>query len=446
MWFLAAGVLLISMGLMESVLQRLPVSPAMFYLPVGYALGPAGFGLVDIEAKEHATLLTILSEIALLVSLFTVGLKLRVRLNDHIWWIPIRLGVVSMVITIGLMAAAGYWIAGLPLGAAILLAAILAPTDPILASDVQIKDAGDRDRIRFGLTGEGGLNDGTTYPFIMLGLALLAVPEAHEYTSLYGFVDAGWGVVAGLGVGGLMGWTISRAVIHLRHRYQLALGMEEFLALGLIGLSYGAAQMIGGIGFIAVFAAGVAMRRIEHVTSGEEKPGEVIGPVPVGEEAEVATDRRKASAYMTETMLGFNQQLEHIAEFVMVLLLGMLLSTSGFSVEGFAFAAFLIVIVRPASVLIALAGAKVSPVQRNLMAWFGIRGIGSLFYLMYVLQYDWLPELTDRFISLVLTVVATSILVHGITSTPLMESYRRRVKGRHGDKKAEPAADEMDAK
>lgn len=418
------------MGLMESVLERLPLSPAMFYLPVGYALGAAGLDVISIDPKEHASTLTLMAEIALLISLFTVGLKLRVRLSDRIWWIPIRLGVIGMLVTIGLLTAASYWVLGLPLGAAILLSAILAPTDPILASDVQIKDAGDRDRIRFGLTGEGGLNDGTTYPFIMLGLGLLAVPEAYRYTGFSALLEAAWGIAAGLGVGGLMGWVLSRSVIHLRHRYKLALGMEEFLALGLIALTYGAAQMVHGIGFVAVFAAGVAMRRIEHVSSGEVKPGDVIGPVPVGAEAKIATDRHKASAYMTETILGFNQQLEHIAEFIMVLLLGIMLSVSGFSLEGFGLAVFLMMIVRPVAVMISLAGANVTWMQRNLMGWFGIRGIGSLYYLLFALQYDWLPDLTDRFVSLVLTVVATSVLVHGISSTPLMELYRLRRKSR----------------
>ncbi len=425
-WYLIVGVLLVAMGLMESVLQRLPLSPAMFYLPVGFLLGPSGLGLIHIDSTEHAALLTVITEVALLVSLFTVGLKLRVPLSDTIWWLPVRLGFLAMIITTALLAAIGVSLLHLPLGAAILLGAILAPTDPILASDVQIKDVGDHDRIRFGLSGEGGMNDGTAYPLVMLGLGLLAVPEAVSYTGGWGLLLTLWGIAAGFGSGWLMGWAVGRLVVYLRHHHRSALGMEEFLTLGLIALSYGFAHLVHGIGFVAVFATGVAMRRIEHAASGEKPPDAVIGPVPVGAEETVATHPQKASAYMTEMVLGFNQQLEHIAEFVMVLLVGILLSGSGFSAEGAIMAALLFLVVRPLAVGAALIGAKRAPLQHGLIAWFGIRGIGSLYYLMFALQYHWLPQLTERFVSIVVTVVAISVVVHGISSTPLMELYYRR--------------------
>jgi NhaP-type Na+/H+ or K+/H+ antiporter len=329
------------------------------------------------------------------------------------------------VVTTALLAVAGLFILDLPLGAAILLGAILAPTDPILASDVQIKDVGDRDRIRFSLSGEGGMNDGSAFPLVMLGLGLLAVPEAASYTSGRGLLLTLWGIAAGVGSGWLMGWGIGRLVVYLRRHYQSALGMEEFLTLGLIALSYGFAQLVHGIGFVAVFATGVAVRRIEYEASGAKDPDAVIGPVSAGDEENVATDPEKAPAYMTEMVLGFNKQLEHIAEFAMVLLAGVLLSGIGFSFEGCAVAALLFFLVRPIAVSVALAGAKRSRLEHWLMAWFGIRGIGSLYYLMFALQYQWLPHLTQRFASIVVTVIAISVVVHGISSTPLMGLYYR---------------------
>jgi NhaP-type Na+/H+ or K+/H+ antiporter len=436
-WYLIVGVLLISMGLMESVLQKLPLSPAMFYLPVGYALGPAGFGLISIDVVEHAPTLTVIAEIALLISLFTVGLKLRVSLTDSIWWLPVRLGSIAMILTIGLLTMIGTHLLHLPLGAAVLLAAILAPTDPILASDVQIQDVGDRDRIRFSLSGEGGLNDGTAFPFVMLGLALLAVPDARAYISWSAVLTTAWGIVAGFGTGWIMGLAVGRLVVHLRHRYQSALGMEEFLTLGLIALSYSVAHLAHGIGFIAVFATGLAVRRIEYAASGAKAPDAVIGPVAPGATDDVATDPEKAPAYMTEMVLGFNQQLEHIAEFAMVLMVGVLLSGSGFSREGAIVAALLFFVVRPASVTLALAGVKRTRLQNSLMSWFGIRGIGSLYYLMFALQYQWLPDLTNRFVSIVLTVIALSVVLHGISSTPLMNLYYRRTRRKNSNLKKE---------
>src|SRR3979411_1195602 len=120
------------MGLMESALQRLPLSPAMFYLPIGLALGPSSLRLVVIDITHNAPLLTAITEIALLISLFTVGLKLRVPLSDKIWWLPIRLGFIAMVVTTALLTVAGLFILDLPLGAAILLGAGRAATDPVL--------------------------------------------------------------------------------------------------------------------------------------------------------------------------------------------------------------------------------------------------------------------------------------------------------------------------
>lgn len=423
------------MGLMGSVLQRLPLSPAMVYLGIGFLLGPSGVGLIALDPKGDSMMLTLLAEIAVLISLFAVGLRLRVELADRIWWLPWRLGMFAMLITIALLTAVDVYLLNLPFGAALLLAAILAPTDPVLASDVQIKDVGDRDRIRFSLSGEGGLNDGTTYPFVMAGLYLLGVNEAQDYATARGLAaHAIWGIVAGLACGWIMGRIVVGLVLYLRQSYHEALGMEEFLALGLIALTYGISHLIHGIGFLAVFAAGVAMRRIEYKASGNTPPDEVIGAIPVVEDSAVATDPDKAPAYMAEVVLAFNQQLEHIAEFVMVLLLGIMLSGSGISLEGIVMGALLFLVIRPVAATISLAGARVTREQRRLLSWFGIRGIGSLYYLMFALQHAWSPDLMERLVSLVLTVLAMSIVLHGISATPLMTQYYKhrdtRLRGR----------------
>jgi len=232
-------------------------------------------------------------------------------------------------------------------------------------------------------------------------------------------------VVGGLASGWLMGRLVMSLTLYLREYYGQALGMEEFLTLGLIALANGVAHLIHGIGFLAVFAAGVAMRHIEHQSSGRGRPAQVIGTVKAGEEDAVATDPWRAPAYMAETVLGFNQQLEHIAEFVMVLLLGIMLSGSGFSREGVFVAVLLLLLIRPLSTALSLAGARVTRVQRRLVGWFGIRGIGSLYYLMFSITHALPAGTAERLVPLVLTVVAISIMAHGISATPLMESYYR---------------------
>lgn len=420
------------MALAASLLHRFPVSPAMFYLPVGFVLGPSVFNLIDISLARHAGLLTQAARIALLISLFTVGLKLRSHLRDAIWRLPLRLGVAGMLVTIALLAAAARYGLGLPLGAAVLLAAILAPTDPVLASDVQIKNVGDHDQIRFGLTGEGGLNDGTTFPFVMLGLALMGVSSASTFLTFDGLLLVLWGVAVAPLCGWLLGWSVGKVVVYLRKRLRLALGMEEFLAIGLICLSYGLAEWMHGIGFLAVFAAGVGMRRIEAAAGGDA-PDAVPPPelAKMGDDVEsIARSEEKAPAYMTANVLGFNQQIEHFAEFMMVLLLGILISSTGLSWEGAALACVLFFVVRPISVAVALAGADVSTLQRRLIGWFGIRGIGSLYYLLLTWQDLGQHALRQRLSVIVLTVLALSVVIHGISSTPLMEMYYRRLNGK----------------
>jgi len=198
--------------------------------------------------------------------------------------------------------------------------------------------------------------------------------------------------------------------------------MEEFMAIGIVMLSYGLAELVHGIGFLAVFAAGLAMRQMESASSGDKSAGEIVAASGSGTEA--ATDPEQAPVYLTQTVLGFNQQMEHFAEFFMVLLLGILLSATGVSLEGALLALLLFFIVRPLSVAMALTASNTSAVHRWLIAWFGIRGIGSLYYLCFSLQY-WDQPLTRRIATDVLTVVAMSIVLHGISATPLMRMYRR---------------------
>src|SRR6185369_594601 len=155
----------------------------------GFALGPAGVNALELHPQRELPLLETLTEIALLIALFTVGVKLRVPIGDWRWSLPLRLATISMLVTIAGVAAAASWLLGVPAGLALALGASLAPTDPVLASEVQLRSAQDRDALRFGLTGEGGLNDGTAFPFVLLGLGLLGLHDIGEYGARWIIVD-----------------------------------------------------------------------------------------------------------------------------------------------------------------------------------------------------------------------------------------------------------------
>ncbi|MES2972254.1 MAG: cation:proton antiporter [Pseudomonadota bacterium] len=456
LWSVIGGLLLILMALGGTVLARLPLSTSMLYLLVGMLASPLWLGLVWTDPGKQTVLLEHLTELVVLVSLFTAGLKLSPGLKDRRWLLPLRLAVTSMVITVLLIAAAGVML-GLPLGAAILLGAILAPTDPVLASDVQVHSHGDRDRLRFALTGEAGLNDGTAFPFVMLGLGLLGLHDIGTAGWRWLAVDVLWASACGLGIGAALGAAVGRLVLYLRRTHKEAVGLDEFLAMGLIGLAYGCAVLAQGYGFLAVFAAGVALRRLEQsetaasvglaaeegaalpdaagvaaaVAAASARQEDAVSqaeadPRPGHAPAQaLAVDETHAPAFMAHALLGFNEKLERIGEMVVVIAIGTLLWAVQWPYVAWWFVPLLLLVVRPVAVTVGLIGSHTSALQRGMTSWFGIRGIGSLYYLMYAVNHGLEAGLADQLTALTLAVVVSSIVLHGISVTPLMALYER---------------------
>ena len=429
-WALIAGAIFTVMALSGTLLKRLPLSTSMLYLLAGFALGPAGLALLNPSPTDDHKILEVLAEVAVLVSLFAVGLKLALPLSDRRWRAALRLATMSMLITIALLASIGILLFKLPLGAAILLAAMLAPTDPVLASDVQLEDANDRDSVRFSLTGEGGLNDGAAFPFVMLGLALLGLRNQDKGYWHWVTLDLVWPIAGGLAIGAVCGYAIGKLVLYLRTRHQEAVGLDEFLMLGLIGVSYGAAQLAATYGFLAVFAAGLALQRSQRqpassaaVTAADK---EVEQAMATGRKEEMATDPQLAGAYMTQAVRGFNEQLERIVEIAIVVIVGAMLTLIALPDNAILFLILLLLVVRPLSVWLGLAGLSMPRDQKLLIGWFGIRGIGSIYYLLYAIGHGLPDGLTQLMLSIVLTAVAASIVVHGISVTPLMNLYGAR--------------------
>ena len=429
LWSVIVGLLLVLMALGATVLKRLPLSTAMLYVLVGLGVGPLGLGLMAPDGRADAHLLERIAEVVVLLSLFTAGLKLSPGLRDKRWALPVRLALNSMVVTVALITGAAWLFLDLPLGACVLLGAILAPTDPVLASEVQLHEAGDRDKLRFALTGEGGLNDGTAFPFVMLGLGLLGLHELGDFGWRWLAVDVVWATGAGLGVGWLLGIATGRLVLHLRRQHKEAVGSDDFLALGLIGLSYGSALLLHAYGFLAVFAAGVALRQLEQRQGGSPASLESVQQaMAVSDRSiaeKVAVHPEHAPAFMAQAVLGFNEQAERIGEVAIVIAIGALLWAVKWEHAVWWFVPLLLLVIRPLAVRAGLAKSSVSRSQRWLIGWFGIRGVGSLYYLMYAVNHGIDGQLADQLIALTLSVVVTSIVVHGVSVTPLMAAYER---------------------
>lgn len=432
--FLILGAVLILAAIVGSTVKRLPLTTSLLYLVAGILLGDAGAGLVTIDPFAQSALIERLAEIAVIVSLFAAGLKLRTPFGNRRWRTPLLLATVAMTLTVVFITALGVYGLGLSIGAAVLLGGVLAPTDPVLASDVQVEDPHDVDRLRFSLTGEAGLNDGTAFPYVMLGLGLLGLHELGEYWWRWLTVDVLWAIASGLGVGWGAAWLVTRVMLWIRRERHEGVGLDDLLAIGLIAAAYGGALLVHGYGFLAVFAAGLAVRREERRSSGSmgnnhEIPDDVRAAARAGEATEIATEiataPETAPAYLAEAALGFTERLERLLEITLMVVLGAMLSTRTLEPGVWWFVLALFFIVRPLAVLIGVPMGG-ETFRRRLVMYFGIRGVGSMYYLFYAIQHGFAGTEAHYLVDVTFTVIAASAVLHGITVTPLMKRYGMR--------------------
>jgi sodium/hydrogen antiporter len=398
LYLLVIGFILIAVTLGSGWISRLPISYAIIYLFAGIALSPYGFNLIQI--RPGAEFLERLSEFVILISLFSCGLKINRPLRPWAWRSTARLIGILMPFCILAVAAIAYWGLGMGVGAAILLGAILAPTDPVLASEVQLSNPDDRDELRFGLTSEGGLNDALAFPFVYFGLRWIKDGQWQNWLAEWVIVDLVWAI----GIGIVMGVIITRAVVWLDKRLQRVRRvdalMEDFVALSIILLTYSLTELVNGYGFLAVFVAGIVTQRCNH-----------------------SADRQTSQLEFTET-------LEKLSEIGTILLLGSLLRIEPifqYLWPGLLIGGLLLFVIRPVGALISMAGQSISPVHPWLFGWFGIRGVGSLYYLFYSLGEGLKDEVGEQIAWITLITVVMSILLHGITSTPLMNWYNEKM-------------------
>ncbi len=407
-WFLLVGSLLLARGLTSSMLKRLPVTPAIIYLAVGLLVGPMVLNVFHFNPLKESALLEALTEVVVLISLFSAGVKMPAPVSVARWRAPILLASVSMAVSVGMGAAFAHSLLGLPLGAGVLLGAILAPTDPVLATDVQIRRPGDRDQLRFTLTCEAGMNDGSAFPFVMLGLGLLGLHDLGASGLRWVLVDVLWATLAGIAIGAVSGFALAHVGRKLRGSPPAHKLMDDFLGLGLVGVVYGVSVLAGAWGFLAVFFAAVALRQTELKFAGAH-----------------ATPENDPEPTVSGGSLIFKEHLERLSEVMLILLIGGTLFLDSWSWRAAGLALFLFAVARPVSVFVGLLGTRTSWPIRGMAGWFGVRGIGSLYYLMYAIQHGVPEDLALDLIQLTLIAVSLSILVHGTSVKPLMSRFWR---------------------
>lgn len=371
-------------------------SPALVYLAMG-AAGAVGAALLDapwLTLAGDAAVVERISEVAVVMALFATGLRIDHDLVLSHWRSTVLLLAVVMPVTIAAVTLLGMWVAGLSLGAALVLGAALAPTDPVLAGDLGVPAPGEGDRSEpaFALTSEAGLNDGLAFPFVFLGLVIASGGGVGAYAEWFA-ADVAYAIVAGVAIGAAVGWAIAAAAVRLRDRGLLASGLDGWAAVGAVLAIYGIAEIAGAYGFLAAFAGGIAFRRYERDHEYQEG-------VHGGAEA-----------------------LERGLELTMILFLGSLLTLDGLGTAGWeavVVAAALILVIRPVATMAGLGGSRLRGRERLYVGIFGIRGIGSIYYASAALGSGLLAAGEARTILwTVVAVVCISIVVHGLSASAL---------------------------
>ncbi len=346
------------------------------------------------------------SEIAVIVVLFSTGLRIDQVSSWRRWKPTVRLLLIAMPLTIAAIALLGWALAGMTVAGAVLLGAALAPTDPVLAGDVQVGPPmeGREHPVRFTLTAEAGLNDGLAFPFVYLGLLIAAAADApSNWMTEWLLRDVLYRIAVGASVGALIGWLLGRALFSAWGSNAIEKSGPGVLALGAVLLCYGTVELAEGYGFIGAFTAGVVCRRVQE------------------------------EHHFHKRLHAFSEALEHALTAVLLIMLGSTLPALWpaldwrYSLIGFG----LLFVIRPLAGWLSLLGTDLTPGDRLIVGFFGVRGIGSVYYIGFATGHvEFVDE--DQLWALVAYTIFASALLHGSTSF-LVDRYVSR---RREDKQA----------
>lgn len=433
-WTAAAGGLLLLMSLSYGWISRAPIPVFGLYLLVGIGCGPWGLNIVNLDIVEHASLTSRITEIAMAASLFITGLKIRLPLSSPYWKTGILLALPGMLLTIAGIMVAAHYLTGLSWPLSLALAAILAPTDPVLASLVSINDARDGDRLRIALSSEAGLNDGTALPFLMLALIWYhagETPGTEEWFTWLS-VDLVWALAGGLLIGFALGRFIGLIATRSRHA-QGDMAPSDFVALALICLSFSLAMSLSASGFLAAFAAGIGLRSAEisvqkRHADKEEDIHDFPAEMQINPHTRHGIEERtpiKSVGLVIGDALSFGDTVERLLAAGLIIVLGVTLS-GHWNSSALLLALLIFVVIRPLAVFLVTCRSGSTLLHRASLGWLGIRGIGSLNYIAYAWVHGMQGADATRVTDIALTIVTASVLVHGISVTPLMAMLRRK--------------------
>ena len=407
-----AGFLIALVAWLPLALRQLPLSLPIVCIGLGAAL----FSLPQVtlvpSPLAYPEITERFTEFVVIIALMGAGLKLDRVFGMRRWHVTWRLILLTMPLGILAITVLFGTLAGLPWIVALLLGAVLAPTDPVLAADVQVgpPKGGEEDEVRFGLTSEAGLNDGAAFPFVHLAIVLAAAastgePWAAKWLGYHVLWEIGAGVVGGYLIGRAFGWLTFRIPAETK----LAQTGDGLIALAATFISYGLTEMIHSYGFLSVFITALTFRHAHR------------------------------SHDFHREMHDVTEQVERLAMMVLLLLFGGALANGLLDAlvwTDVVAALIVLLAIRPLTGLIGLAGFNATWSERLTIAFFGIRGVGSFYYLAYALN-NMEIEGAERLWAIVGLVVVISVFLHGLTVTPLMR-FLDRSHGRDPDAEGVP--------
>jgi NhaP-type Na+/H+ or K+/H+ antiporter len=384
------------------LLSKLPLSLPMVCIGIGVLLAWSPISpIAGFNPLENRLLTERLSEFVVIIALMSAGLKLDRRVSWRGWESSWRLVGIAMPLTIVGIAFLGWSILGLGIAASLLLGASLAPTDPVLASDIQVgpPQSGKEDEVRFALTSEAGLNDGSAFPFVFLAIAMALSSESGEpFIMRWLAIDVIWKIAVGLGIGWLGGKVMGYFTFRIPGRSGLAQTRDGFVALGITCLAYGSAEIVHGYGFLAVFVAALSLRSVEQ------------------------------GHRYHENLHAFAEQIERLLMMILLVFFGAAIAEGSIfgalSLNVVLTVALILCVVRPISGWIGLIGFPATAGEKAVISFFGIRGIGSIYYLAFALGQAKFEGTQILWVTVCFAVLS-SIVMHGVLVTPTMRQLDR---------------------
>jgi NhaP-type Na+/H+ or K+/H+ antiporter len=397
---LAAGVIALLVAIIPELLKKKYISAPIIYLIIGALVYAATFTLT-LSPLDHLEEIKHITEFVILVALANAGLRIKKPFKWHTWKNAFRLLVIAMPITIVAATFIGWWVVGFAPATALLFGALISPTDPVLASELQTSEPGEDDtsHTKLGLTAEAGVNDGLAFPFTYL--AIFAATKGLDYKEwigewfLHEFVIK---IALGVAVGLFCGWGLYKIVFNISNNADtLSKISRGILSLALLTLPFAITEYIGGYGFLAVFFAACMFSNYEA-----------------------------HSSYMN-SLHDFNEELESFVVGVIFITTGFFIAMHYrvlFDIEILGTALLMVLLVRPAAGYISLVKTGLNPFQKFVLSFYGIRGIGSLYYLAYALAATKFEQ-QEKLIAVTTATIFLSVLIHGISARTVQKRIKK---------------------